>query len=355
MNKIRILLLALFVFLTNCNRNEGNLLIVEKFPEEEKLIGHAIKDITFFTKSNVNMVVVDTFLAIQKREESIINIFSTSDYKPLAAFGKNGNGPNEFVFPTLLKQTSYDESNNSPVICVYDIVRRRFSEINVLNAVDKHTGKIFNELPLPDNGKFFTYFSYRDNNLMVTSIENGPRLVIFKDSTKSYQEISYLPSLSFDVRKEFETFKNHSSSLVNKKLGRIVSAPFFFGEIDFFDLNGKLISSTVFETQDNLKKSLTNTDEKGQWNPKYYIIDMQASDQHIYALNYDNYQNDYVFYNNKCTSQSILVFDWNGNPVKKYLLDTTYFIRYFAVDLKNKRFYGFCLEESDYPIIGYNF
>lgn len=347
-------ILALLIMLTSCNRQKDKILEINKFPVEQTLIGKTFENITFYSKGNAKLVVVDTFLAIQKMDESLFSIFSTSDYKLMAKFGNVGMGPNEFLSPRLLNQTSFDISNNSPVICIYDITRRHFVRINILNAIKNQTNNTYKELPIPDYHQPFTYFFYRDSDIMVATPERNSRLIIYNDSARSYQEASYMPTLNYETPDLFEIGKFASATFVNKKLERIVSALFLIGEIDFFDLNGKFIKSSVFESKADLKKSLLNKDSENKWNPKIYIQDIQASDKYIYALNYDNYQNDYVF-GKKCTNQNILVFDWNGNPIKKYILDTEHFIRNFAVDFNNKRFYGFCLEEAEHPIIFYNY
>ncbi len=48
------------------------------------------------------------------------------------------------------------------------------------------------------------------------------------------------------------------------------------------------------------------------------------------------------------------VFDWEGNPIKEYILNDKRIIRSFAVHLKNNRIYGYCPDEKDYNIIIYD-
>ena len=42
----------------------------------------------------------------------MVQIYSTNSHKLLAEFGKRGRGPKEFIRPLLIKQTSYDPTNN---------------------------------------------------------------------------------------------------------------------------------------------------------------------------------------------------------------------------------------------------
>ena len=146
-----------------------------------------------------------------------------------------------------------------------------------------------------------------------------------------------------------------SSSFVNKKLRLIVSAPLLLGEIDFFDLDGNHLSSSIFFPREGLKKDIRNIDINGKdFDPKYHIVQLHANDEYIVGLNLNNYQSA-IYENGSLSNQSILVFDWKGNPVKKFILDKQYFIKSFAVDWENSRFYGYCSEESEHNIIVYEF
>ncbi len=49
----------------------------------------------------------------------------------LGKAGKIGYGLKEFQYPDLTKQFHYDKDNNSLVITMYDVSRRRFTKINL--------------------------------------------------------------------------------------------------------------------------------------------------------------------------------------------------------------------------------
>lgn len=54
------------------------------------------------------------------------------------------------------------------------------------------------------------------------------------------------------------------------------------------------------------------------------------------------------------SSQKIEVFDWDGTPVKEYVLNDDRFVQSFAMDLENNRIYGYCPYERDNNIIIYD-
>ncbi len=342
----------LLSIIISCKHNESNLKIISKFPDKELIKGEPIKEINLYSKGNVNLISIDSFLVIQKSEEPHFQIYSTKNYKILSEFGKNGKGPNEFISPELLNQTSYDTSNNSPVICVYDYTRRNFTKINIFNIIKDQTNQTLDNIPIPRYNQYFTYFFYRDNDLMIATPESKWRFVIYRDTLQNFHNVPYIPSVDFSIGEELKTIVYRSTSYINKKDGVMASAPLLLGEIDFFSLEGQHLSSSIFSSREILKNDLENKNKIKGNNPKYFIEDLHANDNYIYALNYDNYQNDF-YENGSYSNQSILVFDWKGNPVKKYILDKNHFIKSFAVDWDNNRFYGYNSDEIDNTIIVY--
>lgn len=350
--KQRLSMIIMILFIISCKNNESNLNRINEFPKKELLKGEAIKEINLYSKGNVNLICIDSFLVIQKGEESFFQIFSTKNYMLLSEFGKKGKGPNEFISPELLNQTSYDKENNSPMICVYDYTRRTFTKINIYNIIKNQTDQVFYNIPIPRYNQYFTCFFYRDDDLMIATPESEWRFVIYKDSIQNFNHVPYTPSLDFSIGDELKTIIYRSASYINKKDGIMASAPLLLGEIDFFSLEGQHLSSSIFSSREILKNDLENKDKIKGNNPKYFIKDIRANNNYIYALNYDNYQNDFYETGNY-SNQSILVFDWKGNPVKKYILDKNHFIKSFAVDWENNRFYGYSSDEMDNTIIVY--
>jgi len=144
-------LLSIVIFqllLYACNNRKPKVTLVSEFPKEEHLKGIPIKNIMIQSKGNVNLLSIDSFLVIQKREEKYFQIYNTNNYELLSEFGTKGRGPNEFIFPELLNQISYDKITNSPLFCVYDYNRRKFTRINIINAINKRTNEVFTNKPI---------------------------------------------------------------------------------------------------------------------------------------------------------------------------------------------------------------
>jgi len=339
----------------SCKKEAYKTITINEFPKSEKLVGKPIEEISVLASGNVNLICVDSFLVVQKSNEPVIQIYNNKTFELLAEFGKKGRGPEEYIFPNLLNQTSFDSTNSSPVVCIYDHNRRRFFKVNILYAVENMVDKIYTEVPIPKYNKYFTYFFYRDDDLMIATPENGSRFVIYKDSTSSYKDVPFIPTPDFTIPEPELTSVYRSASFVDIDRGLMVSAPLYMGEIDFFDLDGNYLSSSIFSPREALKKDLANYN-RASYDPKYHIVELHANKNFVIAFNYNNNQGSLKDKDSYTLSNhSIMVFDWQGNPIKKFVLDKRYFIKSFAVDWGGNRFYGYCSDENEHNIIMYEF
>jgi hypothetical protein len=92
------------------------------------------------------------------------------------------------------------------------------------------------------------------------------------------------------------------------------------------------LPSYSLKESDNGVKNLQIQIESG------HTIALSSSDKFIYVL-YANTAKDASF-EDKFKSNLILVFDWNGNPVKKYILDCK--VKTIEVSDNEKRIFAVC-------------
>lgn len=334
---------AFLLLLSSCNKHS----LVE-FSQKIQLSGFPVNKITLFSRGNVEMCVADTFLIVQKAEEPFIQIYSTNTHKLLAEFGSEGRKYGELLGPSLKKQVDYDSRNNSPVVYVFDFKRKRLNTINIFNAINK--GSITNQEALPSGDKWLTFFHYKGEDFYVASPGDGGRFLIYDYQTKENILVPYIPKVDFTIPEHALSIVYRSTAHVNSEKNLIVSAPLHFGELNFFDLTGKLIRSTTFEPRDAFKQELTAG--IGSFRQiKYQIEDIDVKDGLIYGLNYNSSVTAYAQkkgpYNMK-----VQVFDWKGNPVKEYYFDNR-MITSFAIDETHNRIYTYSPTEMEHTITFY--
>ncbi len=344
------LLLSFSLFTFSCGDQESTGdIVIDSFPEVQSVTSTPIEKIEMFTKGNVNLVVIDTFLVIQKREEPMVQIYSTNTHELLTSFGTKGKGPNQFERPDLIKQTLRDPANGAPIIQVFDYARRRISKINILDAIEKKDGFI-NQRRISEINSYLLRYYHEDDEMIIAKSEGFSWFIKYNAQDSS---IKYVPfPEEFDYLKQSEDAHRvvfRSAITVNKEKKLIAVAPIMLGEVDFFDLEGNYLRSTIFSPRSELKSKF-NDDKLLEMTMQ--IVDIQSTGDKMYALNHNN-QSSTLRNERRRQDAKIQVFDWEGNPLKEYLLADNHFVRYFAYDERNNRIYAFAPDKEEDNVIMY--
>jgi len=340
---MRIIFGSIVVFLLFTSCKEENTI-----QQSKSLEGAPVESIKIYSGGNVNLAVIDTFLVIQKSEEPFIHIYNTNTHQKLVEFGKKGRGPDEFLGPSLMKQISYDSSNNSPLIKIFDYKRQEINTINIFHAIENKVIKT--QEALDSNGNFLLYFFYKDEDFYVATPENKGRFVIYNYNTSEINITPYLPETDFDIPKLDLSAVYRSTSFVNIDKELIASASYFFGQLDFFDLKGNHIRSTTFEPSNKFENELKAGSDSWK-NIQLGIDDLDAKGEYIFGLNFNNSISTYLT-PKRTNNPKIQVFNWEGLAIKEYTLDNR-LITAFAIDTNHDRIYAYSPNEEDHNIVIY--
>lgn len=331
--KISIALLTCAILaMSGCKQKKNDNIIVNKFPKTISLSGRPIKEIEVFDNGNVHVLSIDSFLIVQKTNEKYFQIFSTNTYKLLTEFGSYGKGPGEFSRPELTGQIAYDPFTKNPLVYVYDSQRLLLTFIDIIKCI-KNPTYINNQKRIPNVNAYIDRFFYSNDSIFFAIPEDGGRFLFYNYRSSKIEIKPFVPEVNFSMSGYLFRHVYRSSCVVNEEKSLIAAAPLLLGEIDFFDLNGNYIKSTIFESTENLKKTLAKGGES--LDPKIQISQLVSVGDLIYGLN---------------NNSKILVFNWSGQPVKEYILDDR-FVFSFAIDLAHKRIYGYCPEEKNTMVV----
>lgn len=302
------------------------------------------------SSENINLLVVDTLLIVQKRTDPILEIYSTNSHKLIASFGKNGQGPGEIMEPVLLKQREFE--NGDPIITVFDHRRRTVNKVNLKNLL-LNQEPIIKQEPLPFKGSFVMYFYHADQDFIFGTTEGNERFTHYSFENDSVQFIPYIPDLNIEMEDNLKGRVYRSTVTVNKERGLIAAFPLGFGSLDFFDLAGKFQTNTIFDDSGKFLQGINDKDDRGIGHSYVFVTDSDSDQKNIYGLNINNLSS--VFQGNSLPKMmQIEVFDWDGNPVKQYVLNNEMLSESFAYDEKHNRFYTYCRECESSNIIFYD-
>lgn len=132
----------------------------------------------------------------------------------------------------------------------------------------------------------------------------------------------------------------------NVPKNRLVYAYKFFREIHIMDMNGKLLRTlrgkdgNRTRTEDGYKAWMDNFEV-----PMYYSNYSYLTDNYIY-LEYFNSHTLGEFVNNTAKEETIIEqYDWNGNPIQRFILDKR--AQPFVIDENEKKLYLNFYKEDD--------
>jgi hypothetical protein len=342
-------LLILLIFIScNNNRVDRNQTIFVKSLKTTSLIGRNICISNVFEPNS--LTVQDSFLIIvDAKSEYCFHIYNTKTFKLVNEFGKRGRGPDEFINPVITSIKSENDGYRDDLI-IYDRTRRRLSQINISNKISNPQYKIKSEL-LPKQMLNVTNIIYRNDSiaLYIPYDEGNPgRFSIYNFNKESRTFTPYLPKLGFKVNPvNLYPIYATSSSCVNINKNRFVAIPALLSELDFFNLAGEYLHSSVIERCNEIKYAKNEKIIFDMPGVSYYFTNVLSVNDTIYALITGK---KYPDFRNKTTSE-IFVFDWDGKPIEKFLLDREIYL--FSYDRNNNSFIGYSPNDQEFPFIKY--
>lgn len=295
----------------------------------------------------VGIEVKDTLLFLKNRStDYVYHIYNLKNNKKINECLKIGQGPNEFIFP-LIVQSIGDN------IWMFDRGTSIVKEYLVSDLLS-------DQVPIPQkNIQLKNHVSDKvavlPNNNILASVNKLPRggfdlydfNGIFLDSIGKFPEFTS-GSLS-DIEK-IQFFRN---GFTTNLTDRIFISYLYSDLIEIYDYKGNCLRRLHGPDQFELAMSLQSVGDgftaaktiRGETH-KCYSSPVYAGDE-VFVLYFGELWEDYQERDFK-----IIVFDWDGNPLRMYELDTHLFT--LTVDPDNRVFYGIT-NHPQYEIIKYDY
>ena len=300
------------------------------FTEITHLTGrHIYVEELIFRPSEVEMVIQDNFLVMKSRTpEEIFAIVSLPDFEPIKTFGRFGQGPNDFMFPHLFR-------NTNPNILASILETTNGVIHNILLDGSLQLCEI--RLPRPQSGGFDIGIRAKpalmtDSLFFFAAISPTGQSAFTIDRTDSLRAMNELRNLAFDPgRRGWANYIGYLA--VNVELNRMVYAYKYFKKVKFFDLENNTTRVLNFEREEFDERTLRRADGLDANVTHYWGI--SAGERYVFLL-YSGRTPVQVMNDNRRGNYFIYVeqFDWNGNPIAKFRLDQWGF---FAFDEKNNQ------------------
>lgn len=282
----------------------------------------------------VKIYTIDSFLVLINVQSNLfIDRYNLNTLKKTGEYISFGNGPEEMIAPTHM--IIEDSTVN--------ILDRGKKKILIYNKFDF----CLNQSPTPKRSiefiDFINNMSFLKNNSIVTTIPTPEhlRLSFFNQNGKFLETKGEYPIIKNHKLNTIQKLAGYECNIVtNEEKDKIFVAYKYTDLIEIYDINGNLIERKQgpegffpsIIVHDNGSEQTIGY-EKGKTKDGYFSP--IAYKNKIYVLySGKSYDPDNYDFN----SNYIFVFDWEGNPIQIYNLDTPIFS--FTIDPRTDILYG---------------
>lgn len=284
---------------------------------------------------------------IDRNAEFLFYVYSYPEFNYLYSFCPYGNGPEEFLMPTVIKNTPQN------FFSFRDHATDRWATYQL---TDNAACLVHSFHFKPDETHFFWEMNYVDEGLYLLKRCN---------SKSSYRELwnlaskTQLSSISntFDLEKEMgnEYYTEFDDYWISVHSNKMAFAYFFINRIEFGEINRDKLEITNHVGANNPPRFYTfkkgRSGGKYEYNVDYntvYYESMACSENYVYALFANKPWGD----QEKEHSSIIEIYDWQGTPQKQIKLEQA--ISSFVVDKNERILYAINSDQYEDRILKYD-
>jgi hypothetical protein len=294
----------------------------EYYPVTQKINGQIIEIKEHYASPRIALF--DTIMVIiDSRSDLVVSVYSLPSFKRIANIGKRGKGPNE-----LLAASGIDIENTHKV-WIYDFYKMEFL------AFDPDSTHPVQSVKLPREEKqahllYANFVSEHEYAAYRPDLNDGI-FRLYRDG-KCIKALGKLTAERKNIPDVVLSQVYMAQSKYNSRLKKMAVAYTHTNKIDIIDMESDVIK-TIYD--ENYFEPSYNVNPQGAFSPTQNTLfayrNIAIDDQYIYTL----YKGESPY--NETEAKEIHIFDWNGAPIRKYLLDYSAYA--LTVDSKNKKIY----------------
>lgn len=340
-----ILLIITSALLTCCDSPVSRYPRYTTFPNEKTIIAQEVSLDSVFFRYPYRVTVRDSVVIIMDlhNDSHYFYAFSYPDWQPIAPFGKRGEAPDEMLSAEMFQFCSLDS------VWVLDANRMQLTRW-VVSPLDKTVTRV-EDIPL-DKSLIRSLDFYRtDSGFLITDYLGDYRYHEVSNSGKPIKSIGKIPA------------ENHYEAIAHPALAQmwrsftdcnpqngIYAMVTQFGET--LEIYNQKTNQQTIVYGPNGEPQFKITEGKGFPTGIKGFMDIQVTNQYIYAI-FDGmtWKERETFHQRgedpPKGGHYLYVYDFDGNPVRKYTLDKNVFG--IHIDEKNQTLVTTCVE-SENPI-----
>lgn len=300
---------------------------VKQFGQETVLKGEVFIDDEY---GILDMIIVGDYLVLTStKREHIFHVYNPKK-QFVGAFGTIGRGPNELL------NCRYTGQSDTERIWINDVSQSRLLHINIAKSLE--AGFVLCEDTVPTSPSSANCYYVNDSLIYMERIlSDNYEMVKYNYDLKylSEKDLLYHPGVTSPFSYYKSMWRKHPED------NRMVGAMHSINQLNIFE-PGKNNRKAVVIGEKSVGFSEAVDKETGLETHTYYC-DINVTSDRIYALYMDqSYDDSYEV----PKQQEVHVFNWEGNPIQKFLLPQ--YIFNIVVDESSKCMYGISNEEIIY-------
>ena len=304
--------LSLAVPLFSCGDRDTAVTAKRAFPQEKRI--QAVKCPVGDVMDPSYMIQKGDYLLVRSGQpKKQLFVFTVPDLRFVCATGNQGRGPEEFsTFPTLVE-------SRTDTFYVFGYAHRHLKSLAVDSAARVHLTECY-EIPLHE---VFNHMHLIDDSVLLYETVMLPQYAVYKYDLKNRKSIDELKIERETLESEltFDTSRGHMAA--NDSV--MIYVYLYKNQIDIYDVKDFRLKRRIVGVYKPQKPAFRNKE--------LYYLGVIPGDKYFYAL-FKGERTE----KGENRSNTIEVYDYDGNPVALYRFDIPPL--YFYPDEKNNCIYA---------------
>lgn len=315
---------------------------VKEFPNSYTLKNKKTPDIKQLGMNDFK--VYDSLLIVSKKSSTkFLSFYSLPNYRKLGDFLNKGRGPFEVAYPPdFINKETVCKEKGTQYMYIFSGLNGRLTKMNIDKSID--FGKAEYELVRDSlSNSIFVCIPMDSTHIFIRKIEDRNTRInryILKEKTKKTTPL--LDKLNLLYVEEGEDFNILGTYIkYNRKNKKFVEMSISMNYIMLYKLNDDLPKVICVEEQ---LRTLKTVQRVYRINRLEQLKGLRSFDD-FFGVIYSKGAKVYNEFNPKNIRASILLFNWNGEPLAKLKLDEE--ITSFDIDFQNDVLYTFKYYEEN--------
>jgi len=333
-----LLLMALLVLITSGCKNQGDITF-KSFPGEQELKGEKLNFVIYTHAVRLELMDSLLFILNPYDDNLFISIYHKNTFQHLKSFCRKGKGPYEMEY---IGPWSLDKENG--ILWVTDFRKTNLWGFHIDSLLKFPDYKPTIEITLPK--KLYPIMELANYNSELFAIPDPLGEVQLYFFNKQGEEVSVIEKMGIkDIQDSFFSDLTRTHNRIHPEKDKMVMVYRYFDRMIIRNLqNDQFIEVTGPDHIDPKEQLAANNHER----LKGYASKPKFDDRFIYLFYSGGPVAHVDLEKGKVSAlygKKIHVFDWDGNPVMRLILDHQ--ISNFVIDKENQRIIAFAVDAEE--------